>query len=68
MNILPFRLLPLHGLEEDALPEGYTDSGKTITAKPGDISSMTVLIKDGQRFYWGVDPNQAQWFAYQTAD
>ena len=28
---------------------------------------MTVLIKDGQRFYWGVDPNHSQWLVYQTA-
>lgn len=55
------------GLEKDALPEGYTDSGETITARTGDISSMTVLIKDGQKFYWGGDPNQSQWLVYQTA-
>ena len=64
---LAVQIATVDGLEEDALPEGYTDSGKTITAKPGDISSMTVLIKDGQRFYWGVDPNQSQWLVYQTA-
>nr|WP_106789745.1 LPXTG cell wall anchor domain-containing protein [Massilistercora timonensis] len=64
---LAVQIATVDGLEEDALPEGYTDSGKTITAKPGDINSMTVLIKDGQRFYWGVDPNQSQWLAYQTA-
>ena len=55
------------GLEKDALPEGYTDSGETITARTGDISSMTVLIKNGQKFYWGGDPNQSQWLVYQTA-
>ena len=55
------------GLEKDALPEGYTDSGETITARTGDISSMTVLIKDGQKFYWGGDPTQSQWLVYQTA-
>ena len=64
---LAVQIATVDGLEEDALPEGYTDSGKTITAKPGDINSMTVLIKDGQRFYWGVDPNQSQWLVYQTA-
>lgn len=64
---LAVQIATVDGLEEDALPEGYTDSGKTITAKPGDINSMTVLNKDGQRFYWGVDPNQSQWLVYQTA-
>ena len=64
---LAVQIATVDGLEKDALPEGYTDSGETITAKPGDINSMTVLIKDGQRFYWGVDPNQSQWLVYQTA-
>ena len=64
---LAVQIATVDGLEKDALPEGYTDSGETITAKTGDISSMTVLIKDGQRFYWGVDPNQSQWLVYQTA-
>lgn len=64
---LAVQIATVDGLEEDALPEGYTDSGETITARTGDISSMTVLIKDGQRFYWGVDPNQSQWLVYQTA-
>ena len=64
---LAVRIATVDGLEKDVLPEGYTDSGEAITAKTGDISSMTVLIKDGQRFYWGVDPNQSQWLVYQTA-
>lgn len=64
---LAVQIATVDGLEKDALPEGYTDSGETISAKIGDISSMTVLIKDGQRFYWGVDPNQSQWLVYQTA-
>lgn len=64
---LAVQIATVDGLEKDALPEGYTDSGEAITAKTGDISSMTVLIKDGQRFYWGVDPNQSQWLVYQTA-
>lgn len=64
---LAVQIATVDGLEKDALPEGYTDSGEIITAKPGDINSMTVLIKDGQRFYWGVDPNQSQWLVYQTA-
>lgn len=64
---LAVQIATVDGLEKDALPEGYTDSGETISAKTGDISSMTVLIKDGQRFYWGVDPNQSQWLVYQTA-
>ena len=64
---LAVQIATVDGLEKDALPEGYTDSGETITAKTGDISSMTVLIKDGQRFYWGVDPNHSQWLVYQTA-
>ena len=64
---LAVQIATVDGLEKDALPEGYTDSGETISAKIGDISSMTVLIKDGQRFYWGVDPNHSQWLVYQTA-
>ncbi len=64
---LAVHIATVDGLEKDVLPEGYTDSGETITAKTGDISSMTVLIKDGQRFYWGADPNQSQWLVYQTA-
>lgn len=64
---LAVQIATVDGLEKDALPEGYTDSGETISAKTGDINSMTVLIKDGQRFYWGVDPNQSQWLVYQTA-
>ena len=64
---LAVHIATVDGLEENVLPEGYTDSGETITAKTGDISSMTVLNKDGQRFYWGVDPNQSQWLVYQTA-
>ncbi|MFR3483811.1 MAG: LPXTG cell wall anchor domain-containing protein [Clostridia bacterium] len=64
---LAVQIATVDGLEKDALPEGYTDSGETITARTGDISSMTVLIKDGQKFYWGVDPNQSQWLVYQTA-
>lgn len=64
---LAVQIATVDGLEKDALPEGYTDSGETISAKIGDINSMTVLIKDGQRFYWGVDPNQSQWLVYQTA-
>ena len=64
---LAVQIATVDGLEKDALPEGYTDSGETISAKIGDISSMTVLIKDGQRFYWGADPNQSQWLVYQTA-
>ena len=64
---LAVRIATVDGLEKDVLPEGYTDSEETITARTGDISSMTVLIKDGQKFYWGVDPNQSQWLVYQTA-
>ncbi|MCQ5203773.1 sortase B protein-sorting domain-containing protein [Mordavella massiliensis] len=64
---LAVQIATVDGLEKDALPEGYTDSGETITARIGDISSMTVLIKDGQKFYWGGDPNQSQWLVYQTA-
>ena len=64
---LAVQIATVDGLEKDVLPEGYTDSGEAITAKTGDISSMTVLIKDGQRFYWGEDPNQSQWLVYQTA-
>ena len=64
---LAVHIATVDGLEKDVLPEGYTDSGEAITAKTGDISSMTVLIKDGQRFYWGEDPNQSQWLVYQTA-
>ena len=64
---LAVQIATVDGLEKDALPEGYTDSGETISAKIGDISSMTVLIKDGQRFYWGADPNHSQWLVYQTA-
>lgn len=64
---LAVQIATVDGLEKDALPEGYTDSGETISAKIGDISSMTVLIKDGQKFYWGGDPNQSQWLVYQTA-
>ena len=64
---LAVQIATVDGLEKDVLPEGYTDSGETISAKIGDISSMTVLIKDGQRFYWGVDPNHSQWLVYQTA-
>lgn len=64
---LAVQIATVDGLEKDDLPEGYTDSGETISAKIGDISSMTVLIKDGQRFYWGVDPNHSQWLVYQTA-
>lgn len=64
---LAVQIATVDGLEKDALPEGYTDSGETITARTGDISSMTVLIKDGQKFYWGGDPNQSQWLVYQTA-
>ena len=64
---LAVHIATVDGLEKDVLPEGYTDSGETITARTGDISSMTVLIKDGQKFYWGGDPNQSQWLVYQTA-
>ena len=64
---LAVQIATVDGLEKDALPEGYTDSGETISAKIDDINSMTVLIKDGQRFYWGVDPNHSQWLVYQTA-
>ena len=66
-NILPFKLLPLTDLKRTLCLRDIPTSGETISAKIGDISSMTVLIKDGQRFYWGVDPNHSQWLVYQTA-
>lgn len=45
------------GVEEGEMPEGYTQDpeGKTIKARAADVTTMTVLKKGEETFYWGRD-------------
>ena len=47
----------VEGIEKGDMPEGYTQDpeGKTIKARAAEATSMTLLKKGEETFYWGID-------------